>query len=88
MADLKFGHLLGQGTFGTVFRGKWKSRGLDVALKKVNCTPDASNAQIMMELVRHPNIMARVHACLLWKATHPTYCTFFIALVIDTVALL
>ena len=49
---------MGQGTFGAVFRGRWKSKGFDVALKKVNCTPDASDAQIMMELGKHPNIIA------------------------------
>ena len=58
MADLIFGDLLGQGGFGAVFHGRWKSRGFDVALKKVNCRPDASDAQIMMELGRHPNIIA------------------------------
>ena len=58
IADLKFGDLLGQGGFGAVFRGRWQSRGFDVALKKVNCTPDASDAKIMMELGSHPNIIA------------------------------
>ena len=58
IADLKFGDLLGRGGYGAVFHGRWKSKGLDVALKKVNCTPDASDAQIMMELGRHPNISA------------------------------
>ena len=41
-----------------MFCGRWKSKGLDVALKKVNCTPDTSDAQIMMELGKHPNIIA------------------------------
>ena len=41
-----------------MFRGKWTSKGFDVALKKVNCTPDASDAQIMMELGKHPNIIS------------------------------
>ena len=41
-----------------MFRGRWKSKGFDVALKKVNCTPDTSDAQIMMELGKHPNIIS------------------------------
>ena len=56
--DLEFGDLLGQGGFGAVFRGKWKSKGLHVALKKVNCMPDASDAKIMSELGEHPNIIS------------------------------
>ena len=58
LADLEFGDLLGQGTFGAVFCGKWKSSGFDVALKKVNITPDASDAKVMMELGKHPNIIS------------------------------
>ena len=58
LADLEFVDLLGTGGFGTVFRGKWKSKGFDVALKKVNITPDASDAKIMSELGEHPNIIS------------------------------
>ena len=42
-----------------MFRGKWKSKGLDVALKKVNITADESDAKVMRELGEHPNIISR-----------------------------
>ena len=58
LADLKFGEILGQGGFGTVFRGKWVSKGLDVALKKVCMPPEACDAKVMAELGEHPNILS------------------------------
>ena len=58
MADLEFGELLGQGGFGTVFRGRWRSKGFDVALKKVIINPEESDAKVMKELGEHPNIIS------------------------------
>ena len=58
LGDIKFGELIGTGGFGAVFRGKWKSKGIDVALKKVITNPDASDAKVMMELGEHPNILS------------------------------
>ena len=58
LTDLEFGGLLGTGGFGAVFRGKWKSKGLNVALKKVNITADESDAKVMRELGEHPNIIS------------------------------
>ena len=58
LADLKFGKLLGRGGFGIVFRGKWVSKGLDVALKKVGVPPEACDAKVMAELGEHPNIIS------------------------------
>ena len=57
LTDLKFGDFLGRGGFGTVFRGKWVSKGLDVALKKVGVPPEACDAKVMAELGKHPNII-------------------------------
>ena len=34
-SDLEFGDELGEGAFGVVYRGHWKSRDLDVAIKRV-----------------------------------------------------
>ena len=33
-SDLEFGEKIGGGSFGTVFKGHWKSKGLDVAIKR------------------------------------------------------
>ena len=41
-----------------MFRGKWVSKGLDVALKKVCMPPEACDAKIMAELGEHPNILS------------------------------
>ena len=57
LADLKFGKVLGQGGFGTVFRGQWVSKGIEVALKKVCVPPEACDAKVMVELGEHPNIL-------------------------------
>ena len=34
-SDLNFGEKVGSGGFGTVFKGHWKSKGLDVAIKRL-----------------------------------------------------
>ena len=34
-SDLEFGEQLGEGAFGVVYRGHWKSRDMDVAIKRV-----------------------------------------------------
>ena len=34
-SDLEFGDQLGEGAFGVVYRGRWKSRHMDVAIKRV-----------------------------------------------------
>ena len=57
IADLKFGKVLGQGGFGTVFRGEWVSKGIEVAMKKVGVPPEACDAKVMAELGKHPNIL-------------------------------
>ena len=58
LADLKFEKRIGQGAFGTVFRGKWLSKGLDVALKIVREIPEVCDAKIMALLGEHPNIIS------------------------------
>ena len=34
-SDLEFGEKVGSGGFGTVFKGRWKSKGLEVAIKRL-----------------------------------------------------
>ena len=34
-SDLEFGDQLGEGAFGVVYSGRWKSRDMDVAIKRV-----------------------------------------------------
>lgn len=41
-----------------MYRGKWKSKGIDVALKRVNLPPEECDAKIMAELGEHPNIIS------------------------------
>ena len=54
--DLHFGKVLGQGTYGVVFCGRWQSKNLDVALKKVNA-PNITEGKILCDLGKHPNII-------------------------------
>ena len=56
-ADIDFGDLLGEGGGGTVFNGTWKSKGLPVAIKKVQLALDHCDAKILAELGEHPNII-------------------------------
>ncbi|CAI8010873.1 Serine/threonine-protein kinase STY46 [Geodia barretti] len=56
--DVHYGDLLGEGGGGVVYRGTWKSKGIDVALKKVRLSPDHCDAKILAELGEHPNIIS------------------------------
>ena len=58
LSDLEFGDLLGQGGFGAVFRGKWKSKNMTVALKKTLTAPEVADANMMGLLGQHPNIVS------------------------------
>lgn len=58
LSDLRFGAVVGQGGFGTVYQGRWKSKGIDVALKRVNLPPEECDAKVMAELGEHPNIIS------------------------------
>ena len=57
LSELQLGKLIGQGTYGTVFAGKWKTKGnLEVAIKK--CLGSQSvDAEILSVLPRHPNVV-------------------------------
>jgi len=57
LSDLVFRAFLGEGGSGAVFRGKWRSKDLDVALKKCNVPPESSDASILSQLGEHPNIV-------------------------------
>ena len=56
--DLAFGDLLGQGGFGAVFCGKWKSKNITVVLKKTLTAPEVADANMMGPLGQHPNIVS------------------------------
>ena len=54
--ELEFGKQLGEGAYGTVYAGKWKSRkNLEVAIKK--CFSKPFDAEILSVLPRHPNVV-------------------------------
>ena len=54
--ELEFGRQLGEGAYGTVYAGKWKSRGkVEVAIKK--CFNKPFDAEILSVLPRHPNVV-------------------------------
>lgn len=67
--DLVFGKLLGSGTFGDVYKGKWL--GSEVAIKVIRVTRALDDAQIkefraevdIMATMRHVNIVQFVGAC-------------------------
>ena len=56
--DLQSGRYLGGGTSGDVYSGKWLSRKIEVAVKKVKCEPSESDVKILSSLSPHPNIIA------------------------------
>ena len=74
-SELKLGKKIGAGTFGEVYKAKWK--GSDVAVKKF--FKQQANEQILLELrkesvlmsqLRHPNILLFLGACIV----PPTLC--------------
>eukprot|EP00002_Diphylleia_rotans_P006476 TRINITY_DN1583_c0_g1_i4.p1 TRINITY_DN1583_c0_g1~~TRINITY_DN1583_c0_g1_i4.p1 ORF type:complete len:2439 (+),score=398.92 TRINITY_DN1583_c0_g1_i4:197-7513(+) len=66
--DLQFGRILGSGSFGEVYAGKW--RGADVAIKRLNAVNFKREVLnefdhevgVMVEL-RHPNLVLYMAAC-------------------------
>jgi hypothetical protein len=76
--EIRLGQLLGQGSFGAVYRGNW--RGSDVAVKRVNFDEkhpqfarmvDDFKAEVeVLSRLRHPNIILYMGACL----EHPNLC--------------
>eukprot|EP00775_Hariotina_reticulata_P005704 gene5704-5944_t len=66
--DVRLGVLLGSGSFGRVYKGRWHS--IDVAVKIISCTPDElpkvlKEAEVMMQL-HHPNVL-RAYQCSVWN---------------------
>lgn len=60
LPQVKLGAVLGEGSFGTTYRGRW--RGADCAVKVVRISkPDEANSFLReveaLSLLRHPNIM-------------------------------
>lgn len=54
--ELTFGKQLGEGAYGTVYAGTWKTRGgVEVAIKK--CFNKPFDAEILSVLPRHPNVV-------------------------------
>ena len=65
LRELSIGSQIGNGSFGTVYRGRW--RGTDVAVKKLSCGAQAGALQAaedfrseiaMLGMLRHPNIVS------------------------------
>ncbi len=55
-SDLQFIKPIGRGSAGSVFQGVWKSKGLEVAIKRVLVYPSMREIQILNKL-RHPNVI-------------------------------
>ena len=55
--DLELGACLGEGGFGAVFHGKWKSKGKVVAIKKVTGQLNPREVHIPNSLPAHPNVI-------------------------------
>ncbi|KAK9800891.1 hypothetical protein WJX73_007224 [Symbiochloris irregularis] len=67
-AEVTIGAELGQGSFGTTFRGSW--RGGDLAVKRVRISKPEEATSFLREVsslacLRHPNIMPFIGACLM-----------------------
>jgi len=64
-AEIELKSQLGKGAFGTVYKGKW--RGIDIAAKKLELSPNAME-EFKKEIgilgkLRHPNVMLFMGAC-------------------------
>ena len=55
--DLEFGKTLGAGGFGAVYKGKWKSKDMVIAIKQVKGSLDPREVHIPNSLPAHPNII-------------------------------
>jgi serine/threonine protein kinase len=64
LAEIHLGAAIGNGSFGTVYRGRW--RGTEVAIKKLSCSAQAGALQAVEDfrteiatlgMLRHPNIV-------------------------------
>jgi serine/threonine protein kinase len=51
---------LGEGGYGTVFRGKFDGR--QVAVKRVNLEKASDNEEIILQQLDHPNIIKLFHS--------------------------
>jgi len=58
-SDVKWGNLLGEGSFATVYYGKWEKK--EVAIKEIKASTEKASDFIkevaMMKVVNHPNIV-------------------------------
>merc|ERR1712079_714548 len=60
-ADLKILEMIGKGTFGEVYRGKWA--GAEVAIKMINALNDTKideiiqEVSVMLDIGNHPNVV-------------------------------
>ena len=55
--DLELYGCLGEGGFGAVYKGKWKSKGMVVAVKRVTGNLEPREVHIPNSLPAHPNII-------------------------------